>query len=412
MTIMHQAVDELGGIPGAEGDRKPYAAMGADMIVGPLWSSSLRPYRVLIVYLLSDGLGAALAAHGRYFPALAVLMAGRIVAMGCVAWSGRKASTATRPRGATVEHSLGIAVYCATIAVIFIANSSLPAAGFVARFPAMQSLRSLVASNIDQAVLFLTAQGDSIFRVITQALLGLLTSLEALLTMTPWPVVFAVAGLLAWRRGGGKLVALTWAALGYLGLFGYWADAITTSALVLASLCVCILIGIPTGILIAKSSRARALISPLLDLMQTMPSFVYLLPAVAFFSIGKPPALIATVIFAVPPLIRLTCLGIEQVPVYVKEAMLAHGATSFQTMIKAELPLALPSIRTGVNQTIMMCLSMVVIAALIGGGGLGYNVLFALQNVQYGEGILAGLGIVFCAILFDRLVGGRESDRK
>ncbi|MEP9398796.1 ABC transporter permease subunit [Mesorhizobium sp. KR2-14] len=407
--MKHQTVESEGATvaPG-----KPAGApIGLDMLVGPLLASSPRPNSALAIYLLSDGLAAGLAAQGRYFLALASLVVGRAAAIAWVAWSGRRASAQERQRGEVLHRLLGLAVYCIALAAIFVANSALPVAASLARFPSVQSLRGTTAQGIDQAVMFLTAQGDSVFRIITRTLLGLLTSLEALLTMTPWPVVFAVTGLLAWRRGGIGLLALAWVALGYLGLFGYWSEAIATSALVLASLCVCILIGIPTGILMAKNRLARAVVSPLLDLMQTMPSFVYLLPAVAFFSIGKPPALIATVIFAVPPLIRLTCLGIEQVPVYVKEAMLAHGARPLQTMLKAELPLALPSIRAGINQTIMMCLSMVVIAALIGGGGLGYNVLFALQNVQYGEGILAGLGIVFCAILFDRLVGKRETDR-
>lgn len=386
-------------------------AIGLDMLIGPLLASGPRPNSALAIYLLSDGLAAGLAAQGRYFLMLASLIAGRAAAIAWVAWSGRRASAQARRRGPAARRLPGIAVYCVALATIFVANSALPAAASLARFPDVRSLRGATAQAIDQTVMFLTLQGDGVFRIITRALLGLLTSLEALLTMTPWPAMFAVAGLLAWRRGGLGLLALTWVALGYLGLFGYWSEAIATSALVLASLCVCIVIGIPTGILMAKNRIARAVISPLLDLMQTMPSFVYLLPAVAFFSIGKPPALIATVIFAVPPLIRLTCLGIEQVPVYVREAMLAHGARPLQTMLKAELPLALPAIRAGINQTIMMCLSMVVIAALIGGGGLGYNVLFALQNVQYGEGILAGLGIVFCAILFDRLVGKREADR-
>src|SRR5690606_28437627 len=130
---------------------------------------------------------------------------------------------------------LGLAVYCIAIAAIFVANSALPMAASLSRFPAVQSLRGTTAQGIDQTVIFLTAQGDSVFRIITRALLGLLTSLEALLTMTPWPVMFVVTGLLAWRRGGIGLLILAWVALGYLGLFGYWSEAIATSALVLAS---------------------------------------------------------------------------------------------------------------------------------------------------------------------------------
>lgn len=406
---MTQAIEAENAVRSSQRGAKAF--VGIDMLVGPLWFAGMRPNSALAIYLLSDGLAAGLAAQGRYLPALASCLAGRLAAISWLAWSGRRSAPVASPRGGVAHRMMGVAVYCIAIAAIFAANTALPVAGPISQFPAMRTLRGVVAQGIDQTVMFLTAQGDGVFRVITRALLGLLASLEMLLAMTPWPAMFAVTGLLAWRRGGAGLLVLTWVALGYLGLFGYWNEAIATSALVLAALCVCILLGIPTGILMAKSRIVRAAVSPLLDLMQTMPSFVYLLPAVAFFSIGKPPALIATVIFAVPPLIRLTCLGIEQVPVYVKEAMMAHGARPLQTLIKAELPLALPSIRTGINQTIMMCLSMVVIAALIGGGGLGYNVLFALQNVQYGEGILAGLGIVFCAILFDRLVGKRDSDR-
>jgi glycine betaine/proline transport system permease protein len=140
--------------------------------------------------------------------------------------------------------------------------------------------------------------------------------------------------------------------------------------------------------------------------MQTIPSFVYLVPAIAFFSIGKPPGVLATVIFAMPPMIRLTTLGIRQVPDDVKEAALAFGASPRQLLVKIELPLAVPAIMTGINQTIMMSLSMVVVAALIGAGGLGYDVLFALQHIEAGRGILAGIAIALCAMILDRIVQG------
>ena len=157
------------------------------------------------------------------------------------------------------------------------------------------------------------------------------------------------------------------------------------------------------------AQQAYSIVKPILDFMQTMPSFVYLIPAIAFFSIGKPPGVLATVIFAMPPMIRLAALGIQGVPGHVTEAAIAFGASPRQLLFKVELPLAVPSIMTGINQTIMMSLSMVVVAALIGAGGLGYDVLFALQHVEAGKGILAGIAIVFCAMILDRIIqGSRE----
>jgi ABC-type proline/glycine betaine transport system permease subunit len=273
-----------------------------------------------------------------------------------------------------------------------------------ASFPESPATLRWIESAIDAGVQWLTVHFAATFDGLTHAMNAVLGTLEAALSAVPWPIAILLLTFLAWRKGGIPLVVLTASALLYFGVFGYWSKTVTTAALVCAAFVACIIVGIPIGVIAAKNRKVKALVMPCLDVMQTMPSFVYLLPAVAFFSIGKPPALVATVIFALPPLIRLTCLGLEQVPLVVQEAMYAHGASPWQTLVKAELPLAAPSIRAGINQAIMMSLSMVVIAALIGGGGLGYDVLFALQNVQYGRGIMAGLAIVFCAILFDRLV--------
>ena len=193
-------------------------------------------------------------------------------------------------------------------------------------------------------------------------------------------------------------------ALGYIGLFGFWERTVSTVALVGSSVLLSLLIGIPTGILLAKRPLARRVITPLLDVMQTLPTFVYLIPAVAFFSVGKTPAVIATVIFALAPMIRLTALGIQEVPKAAVEAAVAHGATPWQTLTRVELPLASGSLLLGVNQTIVMSLSMVVVAALIGAGGLGYDVMTALRNIKGGEGVLAGIAIVFCALVPDRII--------
>jgi glycine betaine/proline transport system permease protein len=197
------------------------------------------------------------------------------------------------------------------------------------------------------------------------------------------------------------------AALAYLGLFGFWEKSMSTLALVATSVIVCVSIGAPLGVWSAKSRRFRAVLEPVLDVMQTLPTFVYLIPAVAFFSIGKPPGVLATVIFAMPPMIRLTALGIRQVPIPVKEAALAFGATPYQLLAKVEMPLAFPSMLAGVNQVIMMSLSMVVIAGLIGAGGLGVDVIRALNFLQIGHGFLAGIAIVLMAMTLDRIVRGR-----
>ncbi len=199
----------------------------------------------------------------------------------------------------------------------------------------------------------------------------------------------------------------------YIGLFGFWERTIATLALVGSSVLLSLLIGVPAGILLAKRALARRLITPLLDVMQTLPTFVYLIPAVAFFSVGKTPAVIATLIFALAPMIRLTALGIQEVPRTAVEAALAHGATPWQILTKVELPLAAGSLLLGINQTLVMSLSMVVVAALIGAGGLGYDVMTALRNIKGGEGMLAGAAIVFCALIPDRIIQAtlRQRDR-
>ncbi|MEX6501996.1 ABC transporter permease [Pseudomonas zhanjiangensis] len=280
---------------------------------------------------------------------------------------------------------------------------------WVTEFPTREGIASQTAEVIDAAVEWLTVNFEGLFEVITLSVRAILDALELMFVGTPWPVMALIVLLLAWRLAGSRVLIFTAASLLYLGLFGFWEKAMSTIALVAASVFICLLLGTPIGIWCAKSRRANALITPILDMMQTMPSFVYLIPAIAFFSIGKPPAVLATVVFAMPPMIRLTTLGILQVPEAVKEAMLSFGASPRQILFKAELPLAVPSIMTGVNQAIMMSLSMVVVAALIGAGGLGYDVLFSLQHLETGKGLLAGIAIVLSAMVLDRIVQGRRS---
>lgn len=188
-----------------------------------------------------------------------------------------------------------------------------------------------------------------------------------------------------------------------IGAFDLWDQAMQTIAIMLVSILISVVIGVPVGVLIARSNITRSIINPILDLMQTIPSFVYLIPAVMLFGLGKVPAIIATVIYAVPPLIRLTDLGIRQVDGEVVEAGRAFGATRFQVLKDVQLPLAMPSIMQGVNQTTMMALAMVVIASMIGARGVGETVLLGLQRNDPGRGLLGGLAIVVLAIVFDRI---------
>lgn len=280
--------------------------------------------------------------------------------------------------------------------------------GGLERFPAPKGLDAATAQIFDNVVNWMKTNWSGFFDVLTKMLRSTLGFIDTLFVGTPWPVVALVALLMAFHLSGRRATIFTAVALAYLGLFGFWEKSMSTLAIVATSVLICVVIGLPMGILCAKSQRVRSAFEPVMDVMQTLPTFVYLIPAVAFFSVGQAPGVIATVIFALPPVVRLTALGIKQVPENVIEAANAFGATGAQLLFKVELPLAIPSIRLGVNQTIMMCLSMVVVAAMIGSGGLGLDVIRSLQMLQTGRGLLAGLAIVFCAMMLDRMLRGRE----
>lgn len=265
-------------------------------------------------------------------------------------------------------------------------------------------LNTFVSQQIENLVGYLTAFYGAFFEAFTVLLRAMLGTITAVFVGTPWPVMAGALLLVSYRSAGVAVTIFVGTTLLYLGLFGFWNTAMDTLALVIAASILCIFVGLPLGLWIAKSPTAKKVAIPILDVMQTIPSFVYLLPAVAFFSIGKPPAILATVIFAMPPMARLTALGIQQVPESTKEAALAFGATPSQLLLKVELPLALPSIMAGINQVVMMSLAMVVIAALIGAGGMGFIVTEALSNTRIGRGILAGLGIALLAMMIDRII--------
>ncbi|MGI9491815.1 MAG: ABC transporter permease, partial [Geminicoccaceae bacterium] len=279
-------------------------------------------------------------------------------------------------------------------------------AEIITKFPMRKEWFTPTANWMEGWFDWLAIEFGDVFKGVTAAIRAVLDGLEVVLVETPWPVVMLVIVVMAWRLAGPRVAVFTAAALAYLATFGLWEVSMVTVALLGAAAFLCLLFGIPLGIWFGKSSRAYAAALPVLDFMQTMPAFVYLIPIIAFFGTGKPPGVLATIIFAMPPVIRLTALGMRQVPEGTKEAAVAFGCTKWQLLRNVEIPLAMPSIMTGINQTILMCLSMVVIASLIGAGGLGANILEALQYVAKGQGMLTGLAILFCAMVIDRIIQG------
>jgi glycine betaine/proline transport system permease protein len=230
-----------------------------------------------------------------------------------------------------------------------------------------------------------------------------LGSIEGFLLWLPPIVIIAATALWAWKAAGWRVAVfsvLTFLLVGYLGM---WSATMTTLAMVLCAVLFCAVVGVPLGILASRSDRFEAFLRPVLDAMQTTPAFVYLVPVVMLFSIGTVAGVIATIVFAMPPIIRLTNLGIRQVPTELVEAATAFGCTPWQTLVKVQVPLAMPTIMAGLNQTIMLSLSMVVIAALIGAGGLGMPVFQGLNSLQVGLAGVGGISIVLMAMVLDRI---------
>jgi len=270
-------------------------------------------------------------------------------------------------------------------------------------FPEIISARD-VRKSIDGFVDHLVTNYADALNAMSEPLLHLLVWLEKVLRGAPWWSVIIIAVLIAFAASRRLVFSLMMGVLlAMLGVLGLWDAGMQTLSLMIMATAISIIIGIPLGVITAKSNPVRSVMLPILDVMQTLPSFVYLIPVVMLFGLGKIPAIIATVIYAVPPLIRLTDLGIRLVDREVLEASRAFGASSSQQLFGVQLPLALPNIMAGINQTTMMALSMVVIASMIGARGLGYEVLLGINRLEVGRGLLAGLGIVILAVLFDRI---------
>lgn len=273
------------------------------------------------------------------------------------------------------------------------------------RFPS--SLVIAAGKGIDEAVARLSREYSSAFDAISGGLLVFINQVQSVVDIIPWWVMIAAVFLLGWKLKRKATQGAAYALLLMLvGVLGLWELMYMTLGLVISSVIISLLIGLPVGILIASYERAEGFMKPLLDAMQTMPTFVYLIPAVMFFGMGKVPALIATTIYAAPPVIRLTSHAIRQVDRDVVEAAKAFGSTRWQLLFKVQIPQALPTIMTGINQTMMMAMAMVVTCAMIGAKGLGMEVIIGINRLEIGRGLRAGIAIVIIAVLMDRLTQG------
>lgn len=273
---------------------------------------------------------------------------------------------------------------------------------YILTFPKV--LQFQAGDAIDNAVKAFSREHQAGLRVIRDTIIFCVGNIRAFLVLVPWIVFVLAVGFLTWKMTKKLKTALMYSVmLVFIGSCGLWPQMLETLSVVIAGVLICILMGFPLGVLLAISPSANSVIRPVLDTMQTMPSWVYLVPAVIFFSVGTTPALLATVIYAIVPMVRLTSHGLIYVDAEMIEAAKAFGSTKMQTLIKIQIPQAKPTIMTGVNQTIMMAMSMVVTCALIGANGLGMEILLATNRVDMGKSLLPGICIVIVAIILDRL---------
>jgi len=265
---------------------------------------------------------------------------------------------------------------------------------------------------VEAALDFVVDNFRPVFQAIRWPIDAVLSGIEGALLGVPALVMVALIGLIAWQASGWRLGIGAVVGFVFIGLIGAWDQAMVTLALVFTSVFFCVIIGLPTGIWLARNDGAATVLRPVLDAMQTTPAFVYLVPIVMLFGIGNVPGVVVTIIFALPPLIRLTNLGIRQVPVDLIEAAKSFGASRWQLLRKVQLPVAMPTIMAGVNQTLMLALSMVVIASMIAVGGLGQMVLRGIGRLDMGLATVGGLGIVILAIIIDRVTQSMGVSRR
>mgnify|MGYP006286065269 FL=1 len=266
-------------------------------------------------------------------------------------------------------------------------------------------IRSIVdiGAGFEAIVDWLTANMSWLFDIISNVVNGVLDASRWVLGTPPSIAIIVIFSGIAWYYAGMGVAVFTFLGFGLIWYMGLWTLTVSTLALVITSVVIALIIGIPLGIWASKSDAVWNVMRPILDFMQTLPAFVYLIPAVLFFRLGPVPGVVATLVFSLPPAVRLTNLGIRQVPKEIKEAALSFGSTNKQMLVKAELPVALPTLMAGVNQTIMLALSMVVIAGMIGAGGLGNEVLRGITQLRIDVGFEGGIAIVILAIFLDRV---------
>lgn len=260
---------------------------------------------------------------------------------------------------------------------------------------------------IDEAVRNFSARYDGFFGAIRSFLGGFVNGVHSILEFIPWFVLILFVILVTWKTSGKIRSGLLYGGLLFgIGVVGFWSHMYITLSIVIASVIIALILGFPIGILISSSEMANRILRPVLDTMQTMPVFVYLIPAMLFFGLGNAPGVIATTIYAIVPMIRLTSLGIRQIDEEVVEASKSFGSTWLQSLIKVQIPQALPTIMTGVNQTIMMAMAMVVTTSMIGVAGLGEEVLISVNRIEMGRGLISGTSVVIIAVILDRITQG------
>lgn len=273
---------------------------------------------------------------------------------------------------------------------------------YILNFPAEWQFH--LGDSIDEAVKAFSKSNQEVLRAIKTTVIAVIGAIHWVLATIPWIVLVLLVAVVSWRLTKKWRTGLLYGLmLTFVGCCGMWEQMLETLSIVIAGVMLCILLGFPLGVLLAVSNRLNRIIRPVLDTMQTMPSWVYLVPAVMLFNVGATPALLATTIYAIVPMVRLTSHGLLYVDPEMVEAGVAFGSTKLQTLVKVQIPQAMPTIMTGVNQTIMMAMSMVVTCALIGANGLGMEILLATNRVEMGKSLFPGICIVIVAIILDRI---------
>ena len=268
-----------------------------------------------------------------------------------------------------------------------------------------------IEGSVDDSIDWIVVTFGDFFDAVSDAIKVVLGKLRDVLVWIPWPVMMALVFIIGWKVASVKIATMSVVGLLILALVNLWEPTMVTVAIMIVSVFLSIVIGIPLGILAARSDAVETGIRPVLDTMQTMPSFVYLVPGIMLFGLGNVAAIFATVLYALPPCIRLTNLGIRQVDESVVEAGRSFGSSNMQLLFKIQIPMAIPTIMAGINQTVMMALAMSTIAAMVGAGGLGIEVLRAMGQLKEGEAVIAGCAIVVLAVIIDRISQGYIENR-